>query len=119
MFGNDVVENHIQTGAEVHEEGGEGSPGAVAVLFPVQHQEGEARVEGQEADQHLHQERDDDPYGLLLDLGLQLRCLAVQETVNDDQVAPNHDEHRDQEEEHQSSEVQHVDGFEVDDVREL
>lgn len=119
MFGNNVVENHVQTRTEVHEEGGEGSPGAVAVLFPIQHQESKAHMEGQEADEHLHQERDDDPDGLLFDLGFQLRCLAMEETVNDDQVAPNHDEHRDQEEEYQSSEVQHIDGFEVNDVRDL
>ena len=45
MFRNDVVENHVQTSAEVHEEGGEGSPGVVAVLIPSQHQESKANVE--------------------------------------------------------------------------
>lgn len=111
MFGNNVVENHIQTGAEVHEEGGESSPGFVTVFFPVQHQESKTDVEGHEANEHLQQECDDDPYGLLLDLGFQLRCPTMEETVNNNHIAPNHDEQRDQKEKYQSSEVQHIDCF--------
>lgn len=119
MFRNDVVENHVQTSAEVHEEGGEGSPGVVAVLIPSQHQESKADVEGHEADQHLHHQRDDDPDRLLLDLWLQLRGLTVKETMDNDQVAPDHDEQRNQEKKYQSGEVQRVNSFQVNDVRNL
>ncbi|KAG9349562.1 hypothetical protein JZ751_028010 [Albula glossodonta] len=108
LLGHNVVEYDIQHRAEVHQEGGESSPGAVLMAAVLQEQHHKADVEGHKAHQYLHDEGDDDPHRLLLDLRLELGGAPVDQVVHDDSVAAHHDADGHQEEADEPDEVDRV-----------
>lgn len=116
LFRNDIIKYNIQAGTEIHEEGGEGCPGIVSCVFVLQHHEGEANVEGHKADEYLSNQSNYDSYGSLLGLRLQFGSLATDEIVNNDEIAPHHNNQGNQKEEYQSGKVQHIYFPQVDDI---
>ncbi len=114
LLRHNVEEYDVQHCARVHQEGGEGPPGVVTPLTAGQQHGNETDVERHKAHQHLNDQCDDDPDGLLLDFGLQFGRAAVDEVVHDDNVTSHHDAHRHQEEEDDTCEVDGIVTAQVD-----
>ncbi|GAB0179227.1 ubiquitin-associated domain-containing protein 2 [Grus japonensis] len=84
LFRNNVVQYNIQARTEIHEKGCKGCPGIVSCVFILQHQAGEANVEGYKADEYLSNQSNYNSYGSLLGLRLQFGSLATDKIVNND-----------------------------------
>ncbi len=114
LLRHNVEEYDVQHCARIHQEGGEDPPGVVTTLTAGQQHENETDVERYKAHQHLNDQCDDDPDGLLLDFRLQFGRAAVDEVVHDDNVTAHHDAHRHQEEEDDTCEVDGIVTAQVD-----
>lgn len=120
LLGDDVIKDDVQDCAEVHQERGEDRPCAEPPVYAFPQQaEHQAHVKRHKTHQHLDDECDDNPDGLLLDFGFEFRGAAVDQIVHDDDIAADHYADGNEEEKDESHKVDRVVVAHEDDVLHL
>lgn len=106
LLGDDVVQDHVQDCAEVHQESGEDGPRAVSAIFVSPNQaEHQDNVEWHETHQNLGDQCEDDADGLLLHFGFEFRGATVDQIVHNNDIAACHQEYGNQEKEDEAHKV--------------